>query len=308
MSHMSVVIPVYKNESTLSQLFSSLKDSLQSVTDDYNIIMVEDSGGDRSWEIIKDLSKQNNKLKGIQLSRNFGQHYAITAGLDHCDSDWVVVMDADMQDSPGEIPRLYEKARQGYDVVLAKRKKRKDNIVKRAVSYLYFKIFNYFTGLDYDNQAGNFQIISRRTVNNLRDMRENPRFVGGLVSWTGLPTAYIETEHNKRHSGKSSYTLKKLFKLASDMIIAHSDKPLRFAVKLGFVMSLSATLMAGYIIVRYMIYGSPVMGWSSIFASLYLIGGVIIALLGIIGIYIGKIFDETKKRPLYIIKEHTDNG
>ena len=162
MSHMSVVIPVYKNESTLSQLFSSLKDSLQSVTDDYNIIMVEDSGGDRSWEIIKDLSKQNNKLKGIQLSRNFGQHYAITAGLDHCDSDWVVVMDADMQDSPGEIPRLYEKARQGYDVVLAKRKKRKDNIVKRAVSYLYFKIFNYFTGLDYDNQAGNFQIISRR--------------------------------------------------------------------------------------------------------------------------------------------------
>ena len=308
MSHMSVVIPVYKNESTLSQLFSSLKDSLQSVTDDYNIIMVEDSGGDRSWEIIKDLSKQNNKLKGIQLSRNFGQHYAITAGLDHCDSDWVVVMDADMQDSPGEIPRLYEKARQGYDVVLAKRKKRKDNIVKRAVSYLYFKIFNYFTGLDYDNQAGNFQIISRRTVNNLRDMRENPRFVGGLVSWTGLPTAYIETEHNKRHSGKSSYTLKKLFKLASDMIIAHSDKPLRFAVKLGFVMSLSATLMAGYIIVRYMIYGSPVMGWSSIFASLYLLGGVIIALLGIIGIYIGKIFDETKKRPLYIIKEHTDNG
>ena len=308
MSHMSVVIPVYKNESTLPQLFNSLKDSLQSVTDDYNIIMVEDSGGDKSWEIIKDLSRQDDKVRGIQLSRNFGQHYAITAGLDHSDSDWVVVMDADMQDSPREIPRLYEKARQGYDIVLAKREKRKDNILKRAVSFLYFKIFNYFTELNYDSRVGNFQIISKRTVKNLREMRENPRFVGGLVSWTGLPTAYIETEHNKRHSGKSSYTLGKLFKLASDMIIAHSDKPLRFAVKLGFVMSLSAALMAGYIIVRYMIYGSPVMGWSSIFASLYLIGGVVIALLGIIGTYIGKIFDETKKRPLYIIKERTDNG
>ncbi len=143
MPHISVVIPVYKAENCLSVLYDRLKSSLELITKDFEIILVEDCGGDRSWEIILELANQDPRVKGIQFSRNFGQHYGITAGLDHCDGDWVVVMDCDLQDPPEEIPRLYAKAQEGYDVVLARRGKRKDPALKRITSWLFYKIFNY---------------------------------------------------------------------------------------------------------------------------------------------------------------------
>jgi len=183
MSHLSVVIPVYKAEKYLHELYTRLKESLEIISDDFEIVLVEDCGGDHSWEIIQELAKQDPRVKGIQFSRNFGQHYGITAGLDHCNGDWVVVMDCDLQDRPEEIPRLYQKAQEGYDVVLARRGKRKDPLLRQLTSYLFYKVFNYFTELEYDGEVGNFRIISRRVVENFRLMRENLRFFGGIIDW-----------------------------------------------------------------------------------------------------------------------------
>lgn len=276
---------------------------MESITPDFEIILVEDCGGDRSWEIIEDLAKTDGRVKGIQFSRNFGQHYGISAGVDQCDGDWLVVMDCDLQDRPEEIPRLYAKAQEGYDVVLARRGKRKDTLLKRLTSWLYYKVFNYFAGTNYDGQVGNFRIVSRKVVDNFRLFRETLRFFGGIIDWMGFPTASIDIIHDERFEGKSTYSYRKLFKLAGEIIIAYSDKPLRLSIKLGFAMSFLSFLYGGYILFRALLFGSPVMGWSSMIVSLYFIGGIIIANLGIVGIYLGKTFAETKKRPLYVIKE-----
>ncbi len=279
--------------------------ALQTITPDFEIMLVEDCGGDRSWEIIGRLSAQDARVKGIQFSRNFGQHYGITAGLDHCNGDWVVVMDCDLQDRPEEIPRLYAKAQEGYDIVLARRGKRQDPVLKRFTSWLFYKVFSYLADIEYDAQTGNFRIISRKVVGNFRKMREQLRFFGGLVQWMGFPTSSIDVEHAERLEGNSTYTLAKLWKLASETIIAYSDKPLRLAIRFGFTMSFLAFCYGVYIFTRVMFYGSPIEGWSSLFVSLYFIGGIIIAILGVMGIYLGKAFDESKKRPLYIVRRAT---
>lgn len=305
MPHLSVVIPVYKAEGCLGVLYERLKHSLEQITQDFEIILVEDCGGDRSWDIILELAQKDSRVRGIQFSRNFGQHYGITAGLDHCDGDWVVVMDCDLQDPPEEIPRLYEKAQEGYDVVLARRGKRQDPPLKRLTSWLFYKVFNYFTELQYDGQVGNFRIMSRLVVENFCLMREQLRFFGGLIDWMGFPTASIDICHEKRFEGRSTYTFAKLWKLAIDTIIAYSDKPLRLSIKLGFMLSTLSFIYGIYITIRVVFYGSTVTGWSSLIVSLYFIGGIIISILGIIGVYLGKTFDQTKKRPLYLVRNKT---
>jgi len=305
MANISVVIPVYMAESCLYELYKRLKISLEKITDDFELLLIEDCGGDRSWEIIIDLSKKDHRVKGIQFSRNFGQHYGITAGLDHCDADWVVVMDCDLQDQPEEIHRLYAKAQEGYDVVLAKRKKRKDARLKLLFSWIFYKLFSWLADIKYDGQAGNFRIISRRVVENCKAMREQLRFFGGTVKWLGFPTACIEVQHAERFDGKTTYTSKKLFKLGIETIIAYSDKPLRLSIKFGFIMAFLSFLYGLFIFFRALLLGSPVTGWSSLIVSIYFLGGIIIAILGVIGVYLGKTFDETKKRPLYIIMNRT---
>lgn len=305
--HISVVIPVYKAEDCLGELYRRLTASLETITPDFEIILVEDCGGDRSWPLVVDLAKQDVRVKGIQFSRNFGQHYGITAGLDHCDGDWVVVIDCDLQDRPEEIPRLYAKAQEGYDVVLARRGRRNDPVAKRFTSWLFYKVFSYLADMDYDGETGNFRIVSRKVVNSLRGMRERLRFFGGLVSWMGFPTASIDVQHDERFSGQTSYTLRKLWKLASETIIAYSDKPLRLAIQFGFIVSVLAFSYGGYIVYRAIVHDVSIMGWSSLIVSLYLLGGIIISILGILGIYLGKAFDEIKRRPLYIISHSTSD-
>jgi dolichol-phosphate mannosyltransferase len=266
---------------------------------------VEDCGGDKSWPLILELAQRDARVKGIQFSRNFGQHYGITAGLDHCDGDWVVVMDCDLQDRPEEIPRLYAKAREGYDVVLARRGQRSDPTLKRFTSWLFYKVFNYLADMDYDSETGNFRIVSRKVVSSFRVMRERLRFFGGLVDWMGFATASIDVQHDERFAGQTSYTFLKLWKLAIDTIIAYSDKPLRLSIRFGFAISVLAFAYGGYIVYAALAYGTPIIGWSSLIASLYFLGGIIISMLGIIGVYLGKTFDETKRRPLYIINHIT---
>ena len=196
--HLSVVIPVYKAENCLEELYVRLKRTLETIVPNFEILLVEDCGGDGSWQLIEKLAARDPRIKGIQFTRNFGQHYGITAGLDHCSGDWVVVMDCDLQDRPEEIPRLYAKAQEGYEIVLARRGKRQDGVVKRFTSWLFYKVFSYLTDIEYDAQTGNYRIMSRKVVDSFRVMREQLRFFGGLVQWLGFPAASIEVEHAQR--------------------------------------------------------------------------------------------------------------
>lgn len=305
MTHLAVVVPVYMAENSLDELYQRLKAALETISTDFEILLVEDCGGDGSWQVIERLAVADPRVRGIQFSRNFGQHYGITAGLDGCHAEWVVVMDCDLQDRPEEIPRLYAKAQEGYDIVLARREVRRDSLIKRITSWLFYKIFSYLADIEYDGASGNFRIMSRKVVENFRHMGEQLRFFGGLVQWLGFPTASIEVEHAERFEGNSTYTFTKLWKLATETIIAYSDKPLRIGVRFGFGMAALAFCYGIYILLRAWMYGSSIPGWNSLIVSMYFIGGIIISMLGIIGIYLGKAFDETKKRPLYIVRRTT---
>jgi polyisoprenyl-phosphate glycosyltransferase len=305
MPHISVVTPVYQAEGCLEELYRRLVAALSTITEDFEIVMVEDCGGDRSWAIIQELARKDARVKGLQFSRNFGQHYGITAGLDHCDGDWVVVMDCDLQDRPEEIPRLYAKAQEGYEVVIASRSENSDPPLKRFNSWLFYKLFSYLADMDYDGRAGNYRMLSRKVVASIRQMREQLRFFGALLTWAGYPTATIAVQHDERHEGRSTYTVRKLWRLASQTIVAYSDKPLRLAIRFGFLISALAFGYGLYILVSAWLYGSAITGWSSLIVSIYFMGGIIIAILGMLGIYLGKTYDETKKRPLYIVMRTT---
>lgn len=303
----SVVIPVYKAENCLDELYRRLKESLETITLRFEIIFVEDCGGDRSWEVIERLSELDTRVHGIQFSRNFGQHYGITAGLDFCIGDWVVVMDCDLQDRPEEIPRMYAKALEGFDIVLARRGRRSDPLFKRFTSWLYYVVFNYLAEMDYDGETGNFRIISRNVAESFCTLRERLRFFGGLVAWLGFPVASIDVQHDERFAGQTTYTFRKLWRLASETIIAYSDKPLRLSIRFGFAISALAFFYGSYIIYRALAHDVPIAGWSSLIVSVYFLGGIVIGILGILGVYLGKTFDEVKQRPLYIVRRRTLN-
>lgn len=302
MPYISAVIPVYKAEDCLFELYNRLLVALEKIDKNFEIILVEDHGGDRSWEIIADICRMDKRVKGIKLSRNFGHHYAISAGFDYCTGEWVVLMDCDLQDRPEEIIRLYQKAKEGFDVVFAKRMNRQDSPIKKLTSKLFKKFFSYLVDVHYDHRIANFCIINQRVILQFRELRERLRLTGFLIHWLGFDSASIDVEHASRHSGKSSYTFRKRWELAVNSALAYSDKPLRFIVKLGFCISLISFAFGVYVIIKAMHNHVSVAGWSSLIVSLYFLAGIIIGLLGIIGIYLGKTFDETKKRPLYVIK------
>ena len=304
----SVVIPVYRAETMLDELYRRLCAALEPISPHFEIVLVEDCGPDRSWQVIERLAQADPRVVGLQFSRNFGQHYGITAGMDQARGDWVVVMDCDLQDAPEEIPRLYAKAREGYDVVLALRGPRQDPLLKRATSWLFYRLFSYLADIKIDGDSGNFRIMSRQVVDNFGRMREQLRFFGGHVQWMGFPTTGIRVQHAERLDGKSTYTFAKLRKLAADTILAYSDKPLRMAVTLGLSMAAVAFGFGSYIMGRALLHDTAIPGWSSLMVSLYFIGGLVIGILGILGLYLGKTFDEVKKRPLYIVRRLTPNA
>lgn len=303
MPYISVVIPVYKAENCLLELYKRLKNALEEITTDFEIIFVEDCGGDNSWEIIKELINQDNRIRGIRFSRNFGQHYGITAGLDHCAGDWVVVMDCDLQEPPEDIPRLYEKAQEGYDIVVGRRINRQESVAKKLFSNAFYKLFNYLADTKIDSAIANLRIMSREVVDSFNKMNEQLRNFDGMIKWLGFKTAYLDFVHAERYAGDSSYSFSKLFRLAFNCIVSFSDKPLKLSIKLGFFMFVSSILYGSFLIYKRIAWGVAIEGWTSVMVSIYLIGGLVFLNLGILGFYIGRIFDESRRRPLYIIKE-----
>lgn len=303
--HISVVTPVYGCCKSLNSLYKRLESTLSSITSDFEIIMVNDASPDDAWDTIKRLANKDKRVKGLNLSRNFGQHYAITAGLDFADGDWTIVMDCDLQDQPEEIIKLYNKAQEGYDVVFGRRLDRKDSVFKRFTSKLFYKIYDYFTDSNVDNTIANFSIISKKVLISLRKLKEQNRSYPLFINWVGFNRTNINIEHASREEGKSSYTIEKLINFAIDSIVSQSNKPLKLSIKFGFLLSFLTMFYAIWLVARYFLYGTVVEGWTSVMVSLYFIGGLIFANIGILGLYIGKIFDETKNRPLYIISDTT---
>jgi dolichol-phosphate mannosyltransferase len=300
-----VVTPVYGCGNTLHTLYSRLVNTLTQITEDFEIIMVNDASPDNAWEIITQLAQQDKRVKGINFSRNFGQHRAITAGLDYARGDWIVVMDCDLQDQPEEILKFYKKALEGYDAVIGKRTDRKDGFFKRFGSLIFYKIYNFMTDATVDKSIGNFGIYSKRIISSVGMLREQNRSFGLFALWAGYKRVEIEITHAPRESGKSSYTLFKLIDLAIDSIIAHSNKPLKLSIKIGFSLSFLSFLYSAWLVVSYIFWSTPIAGWTSLIVSIYFLAGLIIGSIGMLGLYVGKIFDEVKQRPLYIIQETT---
>lgn len=300
---LSIISPVYNGEKMLEELVSRIENSVDTFTNDYEILLVNDCSPDDSWNRIKEICKSDNRVKGINLSRNFGQHYAITAGLANSMGDWVVVMDCDLQDRPEEIPNLYQKAQEGYDSVFAQRIERKDTFFKRLSSATFNKVFAFLTDQEQDKTVGNFGIYKRKVIEAVLSMGDSVRWFPIMVKWVGFRIGYLPVEHAERAEGKSSYSLRRLLSVASDNMIAFSNKPLRLMLQFGFGVVILSLLIALFYLIRYLRGGIAVDGFTTMVISMWLLGGIIIMLIGMTGIYIGKIFDKTKDRPMYIIRD-----
>lgn len=303
--HISVVSPVYQAENIVAELVRRLVVELSKITNDFEIILVEDCGPDNSWLKVLEETKNDKRVKGIKLSRNFGQHHAITAGLDASSGDWIIVMDCDLQDRPEEVPNLYNEAQKGFDIVFARRAERQDRFIKRFTSKMFYKVFSYLSGIEQDGTIANFGIYSRKVINSINSMRESMRAFSPMARWVGFKKTAINVTHAERFVGNTSYNWNKLINLALDIAIAYSDKPLKLAIKLGFSISLFSLLYAIYNVFAYMTGIITVNGYASIIVSIWFLSGLIIFILGIVGLYIGKTFEGMKQRPLYLIDERT---
>ena len=299
----SIVSPVYRAEKILPILVSEINLVMERIGEDYEIILVDDRSPDNSWEVMKVLSSQNSKIKSIRLSRNFGQHSAIFAGLTKTKGDWVVVMDCDMQDQPKEIAKLYKKVLEGYDIVLGQRENRKDKFLKKLSSKLFYKVFNYLSGGQFNNEIGNFGIYKKKVIDSILNINDYIKFFPLFINWVGFKSTSIPIEHSSREEGKSSYSISRLLKLAFNVIISFSDKPLRLFINFGLGISILSFILGIYYLYLSITHRITQPGFSSLILSIWFLSGIIISCIGIVGVYLGKTFDQTKNRPTFIIDE-----
>jgi dolichol-phosphate mannosyltransferase len=302
MTHLSVVIPVYNESSLINELVKRVKTNIRLITEDFEIIVVDDGSQDDTWRSIENEAKSENRIKGLKFSRNFGHHYAITAGLYNSNGDWVVVMDGDLQDRPEVIPELYNKAQEGFDVVFVSRQNRPEKLYYRIAQKIFYWILRNLSGIDFDSRQANFSIISKKVVEAFKSFPERSRFYVSTIKWLGFKNSFILADHGVRHSGRPSYTFKKRLKLAADVILSFSERPLRWSIALGLLMSGFSILVVLWIIYTSLSTGFTSLGWASLISTIIFSTGIILVVNGVSSIYIGEIYKETKKRPLYIIE------
>ena len=307
MPEISVVAPVYNQcAETLIELVQRLTASISTITADFEIILVDDGSVNDAWTTISDLALNNPKIAGFHLARNFGQHVAITAGLDHANGNWVVVMDADLQDRPEVISQLYAKAQEGYDVVFVNRMQRPESFIYRAVAAAFYLILNALSGQEYNRLQGNFSIVSANAVRAFRTLRESGRFYGGILRWVGFKHGSISASHALSHTGETSYSYVKRARFAFSLIVSFSTRLLYISIVVGLLMALVSFVMAGLIIVDKIAYPDyPLQGWPSVMTAIFFTAGVTNVTIGLTGIYIGQIFQQTKGRPLYVVAATT---
>lgn len=300
----SVVVPVYGCRAALPELRRRLVATLEGMGKSFEIVLVNDACPQGSWEEIEKLCAIDDRVVGVNLSRNFGQIRAITAGLDKSRGDWVVVMDCDLQDRPESISQLYEKAQEGFDVVFARRIARKDTGLTKLLSRSFYKVYEYFTDGTYDSSLCNFSISRRIVIDNYCRMREHNRAYTMFIKWLGFRQAAIDLEGDERFEGKSSYDFRKKMKMASELITAQSVKPLKFAISVGFLFAFVSFCVILFLVIRHLLDpANALVGWTSTVAFILLMGGLNLVAVGVVGLYVGNIFTESKNRPLYVVAE-----
>ena len=302
LNDIAVVVPVYNEQDTIVKLYGRLKDTLSEITKNYQILFVNDgSTDDSSLEIIK-LSDKDKNVFYINLTRNFGHQVAVSAGLNYCNAKCVVIIDADLQDPPELITDLYSEHQKGFDVVYAKRQKRKgESISKKITAKLYYRILKKLVSFEIPLDAGDYRLISKKVVDAINDMPEHNKFLRGQIAWLGFKQSYVLFDRETRKYGKSAYTYSKMIRLAFDGITGFSDKPLLFVSRLGFVISLFSFVVIVYAIFSHYILEETITGWTSLIISSAFIGGIQLLSIGVIGEYISRININVKKRPLYIV-------
>ena len=303
---LSVVSPVYGCEGCLEHLVERVKAAAATTGMALEIILVNDGSPDGSWQRIAELARVHPEVRGVRLSRNFGQHFAIAAGIEHARGELVAVMDCDLQDLPEELPKLVAAAKSGSDIALAQRTERQDSPLKRFTSFAFYKLLGYLTDVRQDHSTANFGVFSRKVIDVVNAMPEADRCFPLMVKWTGLPTTLVPVGHARRGEGRSGYDLGKLLRLALNIVLSYSDKPLRMVVKVGLAFSALAFLIVLLSVYRYSVGDIAVAGYTSIVASIWLLGGVMILCIGITGLYLGRLFNDAKGRPYYVVSEYVN--
>lgn len=304
----SVVVPVYGCPGALPELHQRLTSTLSGLVDSYEIILVDDRCPQNSWAVVHDLANADPHVVGIHLARNFGQSRAITAGLDQARGNWAVVMDCDCQDPPEAIPALYAKAQEGFDLVFARRVGRKDSGLTLALSRAFYGVYSHLAETEVDPTIGNFSIASRRAYQAYLSMREQGRDYSLFMTWIGFEQAKIDIEPEERFEGESSYTFSKKMALAIETITTHSVKPLTIAVKFGFFITVLSLVMLVVLVIHHFVDPTVPVGWPSMIASVFFVGGMTVAVVGMVGIYVGNTFTEARRRPLYLVQDIVRDG
>ncbi|AKG37421.1 glycosyltransferase family 2 protein [Paenibacillus durus] len=300
----SVIVPMYNEEEVISHTYERLKEVMDRCGDAYELIFVNDGSRDRSADIIREIADRDVHVKLIDFSRNFGHQIAITAGMDYARGEAVVVIDADLQDPPEVILELIAKWKQGYEVVYAKRLKRHgETLFKKITAKLFYRLLSRLTSVDIPTDTGDFRLIDRKVCDVLRELKEKNRYVRGLVSWVGFRQTMVEYVREERFAGETKYPLKKMIRFALDGITSFSHKPLKIASYLGFLLSFSSFVFLFFVLMQKWFTSRTVPGWASIVGVNLLFNGIVLMILGVIGEYIGRIYDESKDRPLYIVRE-----
>lgn len=302
-SKLSVVSPVYHGENMLEELVARISKAVAPLSSDYEIILVNDASPDASWEEIQSLCARDAKVKGINLAHNFGQPYAITAGLSYAQGDYIAVIDCDLQNKPEDLPALFLKAMEGYDIVSARRVHRDDTFLKRMSSAVFHRVYDFLSGFSTDKAVAEFGVYSKRIVKVYCSIPEYSRSFVELIHTLGFRKTGIDVMHDHRLEGESSYNLSRLLRLSFNAIISNSNRPLQLAVTLGFIMSLFSFLMAVYNIFAKFAGWNEVAGYTTTVFSIWFVGGLLLFMMGILGLYIGKIFDQVKGRPVFIVQD-----
>jgi glycosyltransferase involved in cell wall biosynthesis len=298
---LSVVSPVYYGYDSLPGLVSGILKNVPQSVEQLEIILVDDACPKNSWEQIVYLSSLYPEIVGVKLSRNFGQHYAIMAGLSIAKGEWVVVMDCDLQDKPEEIPALFHKAQEGYHLVQAVREQRKDKVLQRILSAIFYKLLHWLSGMPQNAGIANFGIYNRKVINAVLAMGDTYKFFPSQIRWTGFRSTQLKVSHGEREWGKSGYSWRKRFELAFRVIVSYSNKPLRIAIKVGFSLAAIAFIMTGFTFWQWLNGDIVVAGYASLMASIWFVAACIMLTLGVFGIYLGSIFDTVKRRPDFLI-------